>query len=121
MTLDRDPAYLWEMLQYAQHAQEFVCGADFEQYQRDRLLRAGVERVIEVIGEAARKVSPEFKAQHPEVPWQAITAQRIVLAHLYHKIDHAKMWDVATNSVPKLIELLRPLIPPLPPDVEHAE
>ena len=119
MPPDRDPAYLWDMLQYAMQAEKSSRDLSFEQYRQDEIRRLAIERVIEVIGEAARKVSPEFKEAHPEVPWRAITAQRIVLAHLYHNIDDAKIWDVATKKVPELIRLLQPLIPPLPPPVQE--
>jgi uncharacterized protein with HEPN domain len=118
MPPDRDAAHLWDMLTYARQSQRFVSGMSFEQYQQDEIRRFALERVIEVIGEAARRISPEFQQAHPEIPWQPITAQRIVLAHLYHRIDHVKIWDVATVKIPLLISLLEPLIPPLPPEVQ---
>jgi uncharacterized protein with HEPN domain len=116
---DRDPAYLWDMLQHASQVQKFAQNLTFEQYQQDEMRRLAIERLLEVIGEAARKVSSRFQQAHPEIPWRAITAQRIVLAHLYHKIDHQKIWDVATTKIPELINLLQPLIPPLPPPVDE--
>jgi uncharacterized protein with HEPN domain len=70
---------------------------------------------VEVVGEAARKVSPEFQAAHPEIPWRPIIAQRHVLAHDYGEIDQEKIWRVANVHIPDLIVQLEPLIPPLPP------
>ena len=73
-----------------------------------------VERSIEILGEAARKVSQAFQAAHPEIPWSRIIAQRHVLAHEYGNIDHERIWEVATVRVPQLIVQLVPLIPPPP-------
>lgn len=87
MQRDRtDPVFLWDMLDAAQAVVEFTTGKSFDDYQRERLLRAGVERSIEIIGEAARRVSRAFQSQHPEIPWTKIIGQRHVLAHEYGEI-----------------------------------
>lgn len=65
---ERDPAYLWDMLDAAQRAQEYVGDRDRDAYLDDRMVQSAVERVVEIIGEAARKVSPTFKENHPEIP-----------------------------------------------------
>ncbi|HUY34103.1 MAG TPA: HepT-like ribonuclease domain-containing protein [Pirellulales bacterium] len=112
-----DPGYLWDMLNAAHEIEEFVAGSNLEQYMHDRKLQLAVERGIEIIGEAARKVSKTFQEAHPEVPWVPIIAQRHVLAHDYGRIDHERVFRVATVHVPELATLLTPLIPPLPPDI----
>jgi len=53
----------------------------FAQYMDDRKLQLAVERSLEIIGEAARRVSPVFRESHPEVPWRRIIGLRNVLAH----------------------------------------
>jgi uncharacterized protein with HEPN domain len=70
---------------------------------------------FEVIGEAANRVSPSFRASHPEIPWQRIVAQRNVLAHEYGEIEPALVWRVATLRIPELIQHLQSLLPLLPP------
>ena len=60
------------------------------------MLRAAVERNIEIIGEAARRISEELKQEHPEIPWRKIIAQRNVLIHEYDDIDYKQIWEVAT-------------------------
>lgn len=77
----KDAAYLWDMLDAAQAIREFVATRSFEDYEADRMLRGAVERHLEIIGEAANKVSRGFRAAHPEIPWQRIIAQRNILAH----------------------------------------
>ena len=100
----------------AQAVRGFVTGRTFEDYLKDRMLRGAVERHIEIIGEAARKVGSEFRAAHPEIPWGPIVGQRNVLAHEYGEIKDDQLWVTATVHVPALIARLEPLIPPLPGD-----
>ncbi|MBM4029910.1 MAG: DUF86 domain-containing protein [Planctomycetes bacterium] len=109
-----DLSYLWDMLDAATAVREFVVGKTFADYTRDRLLRGAVERHIEIIGEAARNVSPTYRDAHPEIPWRKIIAQRHILAHEYGEVKHENIWLVATVHLPDLIEKLRPLIPPPP-------
>ena len=58
------------------------------------MLRGAVERHLEIIGEAANRVSPDFQANHPEIPWRRIIAQRHVIAHEYGEIKHELIWKV---------------------------
>jgi len=75
-------------------------------------LRA-IERSIEIIGEAARRVSPEFAAAHPEIPWRQIIGQRNILAHEYGQISHELLFKTATTDVPALIVTIEKLLPPV--------
>lgn len=77
----RDPAYLWDMLDAASALSTFVDGRTFGEYQADRMLRNAVERNIEIIGEAANRVSHSFQQSHPEIPWRNIIGQRNMLIH----------------------------------------
>ncbi len=121
----RDPALLYDMLTYAREAEFFVRGRTWEDYRRDRMLRAAVEHVVMIVGEAAWKVSKTYQKEHPEIPWAAITVQRHVLVHEYDRIDDEKIWKVATVYIPPLIAQLALLVPtppndPLPePDAER--
>ncbi len=116
---ERDAAFLWEMLSFAKETHNPVAHLPLSEYLKDRVRQLAVERVIEILGEAARKVSEDFQQAHPEIPWRPIVAQRHVLAHQYGEIDQAKIWRVATVYVPDLISKLEPLIPPLPPQVSE--
>lgn len=111
---DKDTGYLWDMLDSARTICDFVSGISFNQYMQDRKLQLAVERAIEIIGEAARRVSESFRSRHPEIPWQNIIAQRNVLAHEYGEIKQELIWKVVTKRIPELIATLTPLIPPPP-------
>ena len=109
----RDAGYLLDMLQHAEGVVRAVERHAFDDYAADEDLRLAVERRIEIIGEAARRISETFQKAHPEVPWRKIVAQRNILAHKYGEIEDEILWDVATVSVPELLRLLEPLVPPL--------
>jgi len=88
------------------HAQSFT----IENYLRDRKLQLAIERLLEVIGEAANRVSLDFQQNHPEIPWRKIVGQRNVIAHEYGEIKQERIWTVVSSNVPGLIEKLEPLI-----------
>jgi uncharacterized protein with HEPN domain len=111
---ERDPGYVWDMLDAARSVREFTTGVAEDEYLADRKLQLAVERALEIIGEAARLVSPPFKANHAEIPWKEIIGQRNVLAHEYGEINQERIWLVATRRIPELIGLLEPLLPPPP-------
>jgi uncharacterized protein with HEPN domain len=111
---DRDAAFLWDMLRFSRDLEQVIAGVNREAYLQDRVRQLAVERAVEVLGEAARQVSETFQHAHPEIPWRPIIAQRHVLAHDYGRIDHERLWKVATVHVPELIARLSPLVPPLP-------
>jgi len=114
----RDAGYLWDMLEAARNALEFTTGATYHQYLQDKKIRLAVERAVEIIGEAATKVSKKFRDAHPEIAWQMIINQRHVIVHEYGELEDELIWKVATVSAPELISKLEKLIPPLPPEIE---
>jgi len=116
MPPDRDIASIADMRNAAIAVLEFTRDQSYEQYLANRLVRSAVERQIEIIGEAARRISAEFKLAHPEIPWKPITAQRHILAHDYDVVRHERIWRVVTVHIPALIEPLDRILPPLPPE-----
>lgn len=99
---DRDAAYLRDIFDAGAKIERFVRGKTLDDYRADELLRSGVERQIEIIGEAARRLSEPFRAAHSEIPWRPIIAQRHILAHEYGEIEDDLIWRVATVHVPVL-------------------
>jgi len=115
---ETDSAYLWDMLEAARAVLRFIADRDFDDYLADEILQAAIERKIEIIGEAARKISNEFKQSQPEFPWSRIIGQRHILAHEYGDIDHKIVWQVVKAHIPELITLLEAVIPPIPEEGE---
>ena len=76
----------------------------------DRMLLFAVVRAIEVVGEAASKLSEEFRAAHPSIPWRAIIGMRNRLIHAYFDIDTQTVWETTTQELPPILNQLRELI-----------
>ena len=81
----------------------------------DWRFQASLERLLEIIGEAANRVPKDVQAQFPQIPWSAIIGMRNILVHAYDSIDPAKLWHAATVSVPELLKHLDTAITQMPP------
>lgn len=110
-----DPAYIRDMLEAAEDVMSFLKNVTRSQFLRDKKLQAAVERKIEIIGEAARKVTGSFKSTHNDIPWRPIIALRNIVAHDYGDVEQEKMWEIAKNRIPVLVGKLANILPP-PPD-----
>ncbi len=108
----RDDAYLLDMLLAARKAQSFMAGVTWGQFREDELLQNAIMHVLQIIGEAASRVSPDLKRSHPEIPWQAIVGMRHRLVHDYLRVDLDRVWEAVSKDVPMLIPLIQPLVPP---------
>jgi uncharacterized protein with HEPN domain len=117
---DNDAAYLWDMLDACRAVSRFVENRSFHAYLGDLLLRSGVERQIEIIGEAASRVSEATRVANPDIPWRRIIAQRNVLAHEYGELKHELLWQVASEHVPNLIGHLERITPNPPKDPDES-
>lgn len=116
---ERDPAYLWDMLEAARAIADFTHGLTLSEFlvagMDKEITRLAVERKLEILGEAARRVSSRFREQHPEIPWRQIVGLRNVISHEYNKVNYTLIYRITREQIPELITLLEPLIPPLPP------
>jgi uncharacterized protein with HEPN domain len=83
-------------------------------YDADENLRLALIHLVQVIGEAARQVSREFTASHPEIPWEDIVGMRHKVVHDYLGVDEDIVWQVVTEDLPKLVDALEPLVAPTP-------
>lgn len=81
---------------------------DEERFFIDPMVQAAAQRWLEIIGEAATRLSEELKAAHPAVPWRDIIGMRTILAHGYFHIDHDVVWRAVSVDVPALRRALRP-------------
>lgn len=110
---ERDAAYLWDMREAAIEAMEMLGPASLEEFRATLILVRALERCIEIIGESARRVSPAFSGQHPEIPWRQIIGQRNILAHEYGQIDYDQLYRTAAEDLPELVARLESLLPPV--------
>lgn len=77
-------------------------GLSKAEFLRNETLKRAFVRSIEIIGEASKKVLPEFKSRHPEIEWKAIAGMRDRLVHDYFGVDYDIVWDVIQNKIPDL-------------------
>jgi uncharacterized protein with HEPN domain len=111
----RDEAYLLDILLAARRSREFITGLTREAIKESKLHQDAIMRTLEIIGEAAGKVSQETKNAHPEIPWNDLIGMRNRLIHEYFRIDLEKVWDTVQKDIPALITLIEPLVPPKEP------
>jgi uncharacterized protein with HEPN domain len=109
---ERDKGYLWDMCENALVVYRLAENRSSEEFAPGSILRLAIERGVEIIGEAARRVSPECRAADAEIPWRALIAQRNILGHEYGQIDDALLWRAATEYSPGLVEVIDALLPP---------
>ena len=102
--------YLRHMRDVADKTIHNVAGLSRPQFDGDENLQLAVTHLIQTIGEAARLVSPEFRDQHPEIPWHRITGMRHRLVHDYMSVDFDVVWKVATTNLSPLWSQLDLLI-----------
>ena len=112
----RDEGYLLDMLIAARDARLFVSGLTRRQFDASRLHQNAVVKALEIIGEAAGRISEEARKAHPEIPWGEIIGMRNRLVHGYFEVDWEKVWDTVRHDLPPLIAMIEPLVPPEEPD-----
>ncbi len=110
--LPREPNYLKDMLNAAKLTQDFVAGIDWETFEFDLMRQAAVTRQFEIIGEAARRISPETQASIPKIPWSKIIGMRNRLTHEYDDLDLEIIWDTIQLALPELISVLETITAP---------
>ncbi len=116
--MQRDLAHLLDILQSAHKIQEFIQGVDEAGFLQDSMRQDAVVRRIEVIGEATRRISQEFRTAHPDIPWQQMAGMRNRLIHEYDRVDLLEVWVVAQHDIPALVARITPLVPPESPDMQ---
>jgi uncharacterized protein with HEPN domain len=85
--MQRDAAYLRDILESARLAIAYAEGSDLEAFSRDTQLQDAVIRRMEVVGEAARRVSEETRDAHPALPWRQMIGMRNQMIHMYDGVD----------------------------------
>src|SRR5438132_929897 len=102
-----DEDFVVDMARACQEALGYVVGLSQEQFMDDRRTQRAVERTLEVLGEAAKRVSPEFRERHPHISWRKAAGMRDKLIHEYDRVDLELMWDTLQEDLPRLLEELQ--------------
>ena len=108
--MERDPAYLLDIFMSAQLIRSYVEGVGLDDFLTNIQLQDSIIRRIEIVGEAAGRVSPQFRESHPEIPWGEMIGMRNRMIHGYDDIDLDIVWNTTQESIPVLLELIEPLL-----------
>lgn len=108
----RDTSWVLDMVQAARRALEHARGLTEAQFMASTLHQDAILRQLTILGEAAKRVSVEFRAEHHGVPWTKIAGFRDVVVHDYFRVDLPEVWRIVREELPRLLNLLEPLVPP---------
>lgn len=108
----KDQDRIRHMLEAASKAIEFSKGRKRSDLEEDEKLTLSLVHLMEILGEAAAKVSSDFRQHHPEIPWNQVTGIRNRLIHGYFDIDLDIVWQIVTNRLPELIAQLQKIVKP---------
>ena len=110
--MQRDDAWLLDMLLSARDAVEFASPITQAEFRGNRLHQNAILKSIEIVGEAASRVSAGARATHQGIPWPEIIGMRNRIVHAYFDIDLELVWRVVKNELPSLITQLERIVPP---------
>jgi uncharacterized protein with HEPN domain len=107
---------LRQINEYAGRAQELCAQNELPQILTDWQKRAAFERVMEVLGEAVKRLPPELCQRYPAVEWKLIAGMRDRVSHGYDAIDYQTLWDTVQEDVPPLLATVERMLN----DLEHT-
>lgn len=110
MTQLRDKESLQDIVNAAQLTQQFISGLDRGLFGTDRKTQSAVIRQLEIIGEAANRVSKQTQVRFPEVPWLKIISMRNRLIHAYDDIELGIVWKTATVELQILVKAIEEVL-----------
>jgi uncharacterized protein with HEPN domain len=107
-----DRSHLLDILASAEFITRALADLTFEQFRANDEKQFAIEHQFMIMGEAVKRLSPEFRTQHPNVPWQEMAGMRDILIHSYDDVDLRIVWDAAKEHLPPLVENLRQITQP---------
>lgn len=100
--MTRNEVYLHHILDAIHQIEEYTADVNEAAFKQNRLVQDAVTRQLEIIGEASRHLSEEFRDAHDAIPWHAIIGMRNRIAHDYLNIDLEVIWEVVQYDLPEL-------------------
>ena len=104
--------YLQDIADSCARISEYVRGLSKTELIRDQRTYDAVVRNLEIVGEAAKHVSPKLRSRLPEVNWRKVAGMRDMLAHAYFGIDNDILWDVVQHKIPQLAQSINSFLHP---------
>jgi len=108
--MQHDLIRLQHMLDAGKDALRFALGRERTHLESDRMLALALIKALEIIGEAASKVSENFKSEHPEIPWPEITGMRNRMIHAYYDVNLDVVWQTIKSDLPDLLKSIEKIL-----------
>ena len=105
-----ESALLLDMLLTAREAQEIARGATLSDFKQNRTLQLAIMKAVEIVCEAASRISAETRELNPDIPWADIVGMRNRLVHGYFDINLVRVWETVEQDIPRLIVQLEGLV-----------
>lgn len=119
--MSKDNAYLADIVRAAKAIRRFVDGISKDQFITNEEKYEAVNRKFEIIGEAARHLSPEMRGCFPDIPWALVTAMRNILIHDYDDVNLDVVWNTTQDDLPPLIAKIDAYLTNHPPEPGSQE
>ncbi|OGP98873.1 MAG: hypothetical protein A2026_12395 [Deltaproteobacteria bacterium RBG_19FT_COMBO_46_12] len=98
----REELYLTDIVEAAEAIQRFLKNIEQNTFLQNELLQSAVPQKLMIIGEAASRLSKEFRIRHPEIEWEDIIGFRNIAIHAYFAVDWSTVWVAATEETSEL-------------------
>lgn len=107
---DRNQSHILDILNASKNILSFVDGMSKPEFEHDLKTMSATIRQFEIIGEATKRLTEEFKNKHSNIPWKQMAGMRDILIHAYDSIDIDALWNAVEISIPRLVTLLESII-----------
>ena len=105
-----DPDRMRHMLEASQKALRLAKGKNRADFQQDELLQLALTRLVEMVGEAASRVTPQTRDRHKKIPWPDIIGTRHRIVHDYYFVNLDVLWEIVTRDLRPLVRSLKRIL-----------
>ncbi|HDR06411.1 MAG TPA: DUF86 domain-containing protein, partial [Candidatus Coatesbacteria bacterium] len=106
----RDRSHLFDILEALNSIRAFITGVDYDSFVENDMLLSAVIRKLEIVGEATKRLSSEFRSAHPEVPWKMMSGMNDILIHDYDQVDVELVWKTVSFETDKTKRMIEELV-----------
>ncbi|QKY70682.1 DUF86 domain-containing protein [Lentibacillus sp. CBA3610] len=104
-----DNVYLRHILECIENIESYIPNGESDFFS-SKLIQDAVIRNLEIVGEATKRISQDFRKQHPQLPWREMAGLRDILIHNYFGVDNGIVWNVIEKEIPTLKEQITDLL-----------